>query len=60
MVNRIIIKVQMIICNHQIIIYGEGHEIIKEIIMIIEIKNILDSDHVQKVIMFQVNENGVN
>jgi hypothetical protein len=50
----------MIICKHQTIIYGEGHEIAQGITMIIEIKNILDSDHVQKVIMFQVNENGVN
>jgi hypothetical protein len=60
MVKHIIIVKRMIIWNHQIIIYGEGREMAQEIITIIEIKNILGSDHVQKVIMFQVNENGAN
>jgi hypothetical protein len=42
------------------IIYGDEYEIIVIIIMTMAIKNILDNDLVQEVIMYQVFENGVN
>jgi hypothetical protein len=46
--------------NLLIIIYGDEIEIIKITIMIMVIINILDSDHVQEVIMYLVYENGIS
>ncbi len=44
----------------EIKIYGDDREMRVVMIMIIEIKNIQDRDHVQEVIMFQVYESGIN
>jgi hypothetical protein len=48
------IQKPMIILLVQKIIYGDDHEIMMVIIMIMVIKDILGNDHVQKVIMYQV------
>jgi hypothetical protein len=60
LIKRNIFMVMLIGQNLLIIICGDEIEIIPVIILIMVIKNILDNDLVQEVIMYQVFENGVN
>jgi hypothetical protein len=58
--EKILAQQVRIILLVQKIIYGDDHEMLMVIIMIMVIKNILDNDRVQRGIMYQVSENGVN
>jgi hypothetical protein len=58
-IEKLLLQV-LIILLIQKVIYGDEHEIVMVTIMIMVIKNILDNDRVQRDIMYQVSENGVN